>query len=102
MNQGKFLSLFEINKLIEHLSVASAKEIHNFCDAVQSIYSFSNLWDVYSADLETVSGVLDYIEKNYGTNINSEKSRTKEIAFNRLKADLRKYRKALGYSEEAI
>lgn len=102
MNQGKFLSLFEINKLIEHLSVASAKEIHNFCDAVQSIYSFSNLWDAYSADLETVSGVLDYIEKNYGTNINSEKSRTKEIAFNRLKADLRKYRKALGYSEEAI
>lgn len=102
MNQGKFLSLFEINKLIEHLSVASAKEIHNFCDAVQSIYSFSNLWDVYSADLEIVSGVLDYIEKNYGTNINSEKSRTKEIAFNRLKADLRKYRKALGYSEEAI
>lgn len=73
-NQGKFLSLFETNKLIKHLSVASAKEIHNFCDAVRSVYSFSNLWDVYSADLETVSGVLDYIEQNYGTTFVYEKN----------------------------
>lgn len=102
MNQGKFLSLFGIDKLTEHISVASAEEIHNFCDAVRSVYSFSNLCDVYSADLETVSGVMDYIKQNYGTHINSEKSRTKEIAFNRLKADLRKYKKALGYSEEVI
>lgn len=102
MNQGKFLSLFDMNKLIERLSEASAEEIHYFCDAVRRVYSFSNLRDVYSADLETVSGVLDYIEQNYGTNINSEKSRTKEIAFNRFKADFGKYRKALGYSEEVI
>lgn len=102
MNQGKFLSLFDIDKLKEHISVASAEEIYNFCDAVRGVYSFSNLCDVYSADLETINGVMDYIEHNYGKNINSEKSRTKEIAFNRLKAELRKYRKALGYSEEEI
>ena len=102
LNQGRFLSLFDYDKLKDHIVKASASEIYYFCDALRSVYSFSNLNDAYSSDLEIVSKVYTFVEENYGKHINSEKSRTKEIAFKRLREDLRKYRKSLGYVEEPV
>lgn len=102
MNQGKFLSLFNCGKLKEHISSATSGEIHSFCEAVRSVYSFSNLSDVYILDLETVNDIITFIDQNDGKLINSEKSRTKEIALRRLTTDLKKYRKALGYVEKVI
>lgn len=102
INQGKFLSLFDYTKLIENVSNASSGEIYNFCDALKKVYSFSDLNDIFASDLDIVNRILVYIEENYNEKINTEKSRTKEIAFVRLLGDLKRYRKALGYVEEAL
>lgn len=85
--QGKFLSLFEYNKLIEKFKLASPKEISFFCDAVENVYSFSNLVDFYSVDYEIVKAICKYKMES----LNENKSRTKEIALRRLQADMCKY-----------
>lgn len=102
ISQGRFFSLFDYNKLIEHISSASAEELHNFCDAIRSVYSFSNLANVYSSDLDIVNNVIEYIEKNNGSLINQERSRTKEIAMIRLTKDLKRYSNALGYNQDVV
>lgn len=94
-NQGRFLFLFNYDELIERFIVASPIEIHHFCSAVQKVYSFSNLSEVYSADYETVKRISDYISKNIDSLLNEDKSRVKEIALRRLKSDMNRYEHSL-------
>ncbi|WP_458459870.1 hypothetical protein, partial [Pseudobutyrivibrio sp.] len=95
LNQGRFLSLFDFDKLVEHISRAKSGELQSFCDALGSIYSFSNLGAAYAADSDTLSKLLEYIQNNEYTKINSEKSRTKKIALVRLVRDLQKYNRLM-------
>jgi hypothetical protein len=90
-NKGRFISLFDIKALKEKLTKANAKEIHNFCDALKAVYSFSNLYDVFTADYDIIRDLKLFIDENEVTKINPQKSRAKEIAIFRLKGDLEQY-----------
>lgn len=95
INQGRFLSLFNYDKLIERFIVASPIEIHHFCSAVKRVYSFSNLSEGYFADYETVKRLSDYISENIDGLLNEAKTRVKEIALRRLKSDMNRYEHSL-------
>lgn len=96
--QGKFLSLFEYNKLIDRFNNTDIfpAEIHCFCNAMRKVYSYSNISDVFATDREIVRKLYNYISDNLSTNLNPNKSRTKEIALKRLQADMDIYRNQLG------
>lgn len=95
INQGRFLSLFNYDKLTERFIVASPIEIHHFCSAVKRVYSFSNFSEGYFADYETVKRISDYISENIDGLLNEDKSRVKEIALRRLKSDMNRYEHSL-------
>lgn len=95
INQGRFLSLFNYDKLTERFIVASPIEIHHFCSAIKKVYSFSNLSEGYFADYETVKRINDYISENIDGLLNEDKSRVKEIALRRLKSDMNIYEHSL-------
>lgn len=95
MDQGHFLSLFDFNKFKIRLNNASTDSIYCLIESIELVYSFSNIVDVYSADLPFINQVLNYIRRSNGDNINSEKSRTKEIAISRLEYDLKEYQERL-------
>lgn len=95
INQGRFLSLFNYDKLTERFIVANPIEIHHFCGAIKKVYSFSNLSEGYFADYETVKRINDYISENIDGLLNEGKSRVKEIALRRLKSDMNIYEHSL-------
>lgn len=92
MNKRRFITLLNISAMKEKLVVANAKEIHYLCDALKTVYSFSNLYDVFIADYETICDFKKYIDENEETIINAAKSRAKEIALVKLKHDLEQYK----------
>ena len=94
MNNGRFMSLLEYDKVVESLKGALPEEIDTLCNTLHRVYSFSNLGDVYSADYEIVHNLGEKIKKNKAE-LNKEKSRTKEIMLCRLLADLKNYDAAL-------
>ncbi len=95
INQGRFLSLFGYDKLVEKIAIATPTEIHNFCYAVKKVYSFSNLADAYFEDYDIVKGISDYISENIDGLLHGNKSRVREIALRRLKSDMNKYEHSL-------
>lgn len=95
INLGKFLSLFDYNKLTEQFIIASPIEINYFCNAVKKVYSFSNLADIFSVDYRIIKGLCDYISENIGSLLNGDRSRTKEIALRRLEFDMKGYENLL-------
>ena len=72
VNYGKFISLFDYEKIKDKFFTATALEIHYFSSALSSVYS------------------CEYISENKNK-LNREKSRTKEMALVRLQTDLNKY-----------
>lgn len=100
VKQGRFLSLFDYKKLIEHILLANQYEIHCFCDGLKSIYKCSNIAKAYAYDREIVNKVSILIEENFEKIVNQRKSRTNEIALRRLREMFREYRKSFVYEEE--
>lgn len=90
VNYGKFISLFDYEKIKDKFFTATALEIHYFSSALSSVYSFYNLSDIFSADYEVIKDLCEYISENKNK-LNREKSRTKEMALVRLQTDLNKY-----------
>lgn len=102
MERRSFLSLYDdIDKKIE---TANSKELFSFGDAVNVVYSFSNLRDVFREDFSTVSKIYLLLKEDRESGrqlTNKTKSRTKEIALRRLEIDFHKYFKALMAPNEA-
>ncbi len=94
INSGKFLSLFELSEVIEKIKNSSTEKIYNFISAIRTVYSFSNLADVFLEDSAIINSILGNIE-NEPEVLNPEKSRTKEIALVRLKDELKRYSDSL-------
>ena len=92
MDKGRFITLLNISAMKEKLVVANAIEIYHLCDALKTVYSFSNLYDVFITDYETICDLKKYIDENEATKINAAKSRAKEIALVKLKRDLEQYK----------
>lgn len=93
MDNGRFLSLFDYVVLEDKLRHSTALQISTLCDALRTVYSFSNLWDVFSADYTVLHQTKLFVEK--GDGLNNQKERTLAIALIRLLSDLKKYDNAL-------
>lgn len=91
MNKGKFLSLFSIEKIKEKIKNASVDEVYNFIYAMQVVYSFQNLKDIFLSDVDVITSLIEYIEKEKEKSLNPNRCRTKEIAFKLLNDELQKY-----------
>lgn len=91
--QGKFLSLFEYDKVIDKLEDEdiTPAEIHCFCSALRKVYNYSNISDVFSSDYEMIESIHNYISENICTTLNPNKSRTKKIALKKLLSDISMY-----------
>lgn len=98
MDNGRFLSLFDYVVLEDKLRHSTALQISNLCDALRTVYSFSNLWDVFGADYSVLHQTKLFVEKGEG--LNNQKERTLAIALIRLLSDLKKYDSALSKSVE--
>lgn len=93
MDNGRFLSLFDYVVLEDKLRHSTALQISTLCDALRTVYSFSNLWDVFGADYTVLHQTKLFVEK--GDGLNNQKERTLAIALIRLLSDLKKYDNAL-------
>ena len=63
LNDKKFLSKFDINKIIKLIDESNSKNIYYFKYALDRIYSFSNLKDFYGQDKESVNNLISRINK---------------------------------------
>lgn len=93
MDNGRFLSLFDYVVLEDKLRHSTALQISTLCDALRTVYSFSNLCDVFGADYTVLHQTKLFVEK--GDGLNNQKERTLAIALIRLLSDLKKYDNAL-------
>lgn len=100
IDQGRFLYFFNYKKLIKRILDASPCEIHNFCDTIEGVYKNSNPGETYPDDLNMVNEVGKFIDDNFKRIVDKRKSRTMEIALNRLKALFIEYRKDFGHVQE--
>lgn len=99
MKQGRFASLFNIEILKNRLCESESVELFSLCDAFKEVYSFSNLYDVFSSDERTVKLLKEYVDTEINNSLNIKKSRTKAIALRRLQNDLNTYTDALSARE---
>lgn len=100
MKQQAFLSLFNLDTLKEHIEHASPSELFAFVDGLRSVYSFSNLIDVFYNDQESVRELKNFVDIGLDGNLNEEKLRTKSIALKRLQSELEIVAKGLRISDE--
>lgn len=96
MDKGRFLSLFDYVVIEDKLRNSTTLQISNLCDALRTVYSFSNLRDVFGADYTVVHQMKLLVEKGEG--LNNQKERTLAIALIRLLSDLKEYDNALSKS----
>ena len=61
-NSRGFLSLVDIDKIFERIKGASSKEVYYFRSCLAAIYSFSNLYEYYSKDLESAIALKELLE----------------------------------------
>jgi len=94
ITKGRFLSMFDYNKLIKRLIEASPKEVYNLYNGLREIYSFSSFSDIYFADYEIIKSINNYFSKD-SDSLNENKSRNKAIVLNTLYDDLKKYENEL-------
>lgn len=94
MTKGRFLSMFDYNKLIKRLIEASPKEVYNLYNGLREIYSFSSFSDIYFADYEIIKSINNYFSKD-SDSLNENKSRNKAIVLNTLYDDLKRYENEL-------
>lgn len=100
MKQQAFLSQFNLDTLKEHIEHASPSELFAFVDGLRSVYSFSNLIDVFYKDQESVRELKNFVDIGLDGNLNEEKLRTKSIALKRLQSELEIVAKGLRISDE--
>lgn len=96
MDKGRFLSLFDYVVIEDKLRNSTTLQISNLCDALRTVYSFSNLRDIFGADYTVVHQMKLFVEKGEG--LNNQKERTLAIALIRLLSDLKEYDNALSKS----
>ncbi len=94
ITKGRFLSMFDYNKLIKRLIEASPKEVYNLYNGLREIYSFSSFSDIYFADYEIIKSINNYFSKD-SDSLNENKSRNKAIVLNTLYNDLKRYENEL-------
>lgn len=98
MNKGQFLSLYSSEQILKKLENASAREIDIFIETLESVYSFSNLGDVFIRDLPVVKYIKEEMKKdsnNGHQRFNCNQSRTKEIGLRQLEYEFEKYYEGL-------
>ena len=100
--QGRFLYFFNYEKLSNRILTANQYEMHNFCDAIESVYKYSKIAEVYAYDREIVNKISILIDENFEKLVSQRKSRTNEIALRRLREMFREYRKSFGHVEDDI
>lgn len=91
LNMKKFISLVDYTEIISEIKKNNTLRIYNFLDGVNSVYRFSNLYDYFESDLESISQILSCIDKEDFSN----NSTTKKIAIRKLKNKLEKVKKIL-------
>lgn len=91
LNMKKFISLVDYTEIISEIKKNNTLPIYNFLDGVDSVYNFSNLYDYFKSDLESISQILSCLEKEDFSN----NSNTKKIAIRNLKDKLEKVKEIL-------
>jgi len=94
-DQHRFIYFFGYEKLKNRISTASQCEVHNFCDAIESVYKYYkyNIAETFTYDREIVNEVNRFIDENFDTFVNKSKSRTMEVAWIRLRSMFKDYGK---------
>lgn len=61
--KGAFLSLFDISSILNKLkdNNTTSKEIGDFLEGIKTIYNFSNLQDIFRADINTIEKLINEI-----------------------------------------
>lgn len=101
IDQGRFLYFFDYEKLSNRILEASPYKIHKFCDAVESVYKYSNIAEIFTNDRYMVNKVGMFIDDNFEKLVDQGKSRTMEIALRRLKALFLEYRKEFEHIKDS-
>lgn len=91
LNMKKFISLVDYTEIISEIKKNNTLPIYNFLDGVDSVYDFSNLYDYFKSDLESISQILSCLEKEDFSN----NSNTKKIAIKNLTNKLEQVKKIL-------
>lgn len=94
-DQHRFIYFFGYEKLKNRILTASQCEVHNFCDAIESVYKYYkyNIAETFTYDREIVNEVNRFIDENFDAFVNQSKSRTMEVAWIRLRSMFKDYGK---------
>lgn len=100
LKSGKFTNNFNMEQLVKLLIGSKARDIADFARTINSVYSFSNIKEIYADDYKNLSFLKSEIEKVIYANQNNDNhlegiGRTKLHNFKALKVDLKDVLKRL-------
>ncbi len=87
-SRKKFLALLDIQKVIDMLEKSESKDIIYFYKALEEVYSFSNLEELFSNDLENFNKLIDGVKEIHSRdriknmNLNDLLEKLKSISMN--------------------
>ena len=76
----KFLCLIDVDEFMNKIKNSNTKGIYNVITGIRDVYDFSNLYDYYLDDINTIKNILSRLNEN-----SLSKSKTKSIAIEQLK-----------------
>ena len=54
----KFLSILDVNQFINKINCSNTKGIYNVINGIRKVYNFSNLYDYYLDDIDTIKDII--------------------------------------------
>ena len=100
LKSGSFIKDFDMEELLELLTISKTRDVADFTRTINSVYSFSNIKEFYANDSENLRVLKKGIEKVLFQNLkekdkNKKIGYTKEYNFKVLNADLDRILKKL-------
>lgn len=80
LEKRKFMSILDVEQFINKINYSNTKGIYNVITGIRDVYDFSNLYDYYLDDINTIKNILSRLNEN-----SLSKSKTKSIAIEQLK-----------------
>ena len=74
------MSILDVEQFINKINYSNTKGIYNVITGIRDVYDFSNLYDYYLDDINTIKNILSRLNEN-----SLSKSKTKSIAIEQLK-----------------
>lgn len=84
LEKRKFMSILDVEQFINKINYSNTKGIYNVITGIRDVYDFSNLYDYYLDDINTIKNILNSLDENA-----LSKSKTKSIAIEQLEKTLK-------------